>query len=234
MFIYLKIMNYSGWELKFFDSSNNYRQYQFSLIKKYIGKKLLEIGPGTGEFANKYFIDCVENIYLSEIHDDFNKILRDKFKKIDNVEILSQKVRDINDEFDTICYFDVLEHIESHEDELTSSLKRLKNGGSLIIIVPAFNYLFSHYDELVGHYRRYEKSFFYNFVKKHNLKCEKLIYFDSIGYLFLLINKLIKTKTKKSVGVATIFWNLLVPLSRLIDKITFNSFGKSVLCVIKK
>ena len=104
----------------------------------------------------------------------------------------------------------------------------------IIIIVPAFNYLFSHYDELVGHYRRYEKSFFYNFVKKNNLKCEKLIYFDSIGYLFLVINKLIKTKTKKSVGLATIFWNLLVPLSRLIDKITFNSFGKSVLCVIKK
>ena len=201
-----------------------------------ISKKdiILEIGPGTGEFAKKYFINCAENIYLSEIHEDFNKILRNKFETINKVEILSKKINDINDKFDTICYFDVLEHIESHEDELKNSLNRLKNGGYLIIIVPAFNYLFSHYDESVGHYRRYEKSFFDNFVKKNNLKCEKLIYFDSIGYLFLLINKLIKTKTKKTVGLATILWNMLVPVSRLIDKITFNNFGKSVLCVIKK
>ena len=44
-------MNYSGWELKFFDASKNFRNYQYKLVKDYIGNKILEVGPGTGTFA---------------------------------------------------------------------------------------------------------------------------------------------------------------------------------------
>ena len=38
-------MNYSGWELKYFDLSHNFRKYQFDLIKGHLGKKILEVGP---------------------------------------------------------------------------------------------------------------------------------------------------------------------------------------------
>ena len=116
-------MEYSGWELKYFDSSNNFRKYQFRLIKEYIGKKLLEIGPGTGVFAKKFFLDSVEDIYLSEINVNFNKMLVNEFKNNKKVKILSKKIEDINDTFDTICYFDVLEHINFHEKEIINSLK---------------------------------------------------------------------------------------------------------------
>ena len=99
--------------------------------------------------------------------------------------------------------------------------------------MPAYNYLFSNYDREVGHYRRYEKKFFIDYIKENDLKCEKLIYFDSIGYMFLLLNRIIKSK-KKSVGFATFIWNLLIPISKIIDLLTFNSFGKSLLCIIRK
>ena len=113
-------------------------------------------------------------------------------------------------------------------------MKKLKKNGHLIIIVPAFNYLFSNYDKSVGHYRRYEKKFFVNFFKKNDyLINKKLIYFDSVGFFFLLLNKIINSE-KKTIGLATFIWNLLIPISKLLDLITFNSFGKSLLCVIKK
>ena len=227
-------MKYSGWELKFFDLSNNFRKYQYSLIRKYVGKKLLEIGPGTGTFAKKFFLNNVDELNLSEINIELNKVLVSEFRNNKKVKILSKKIEDIDDTFDTICYFDVLEHINDHEKEIENSLKRIKKGGHLIIIVPAFNFLFSHYDRSVGHYRRYEKKFFIDFVKTNNLDCKKLIYFDSIGFFFLSINKIINTKKKNSVGLATILWNMLIPISKILDKITLNIFGKSVLCVIKK
>lgn len=227
-------MEYSGWELKFFDQSNNFRKYQYSLIRKYVGKKLLEIGPGTGTFAKKFFLNNVDELNLSEINIELNKVLVSEFRNNKKVKILSKKIEDIDDTFDTICYFDVLEHINDHEKEIENSLKRIKKGGHLIIIVPAFNFLFSHYDRSVGHYRRYEKKFFIDFVKTNNLDCKKLIYFDSIGFFFLSINKIINTKKKNSVGLATILWNMLIPISKILDKITLNIFGKSVLCVIKK
>ena len=139
----------------------------------------------------------------------------------------------MNDTYDTICYFDVLEHIEDHEKEIKNALQKLNKDGNLIIIVPAFNHLYSYYDQSIGHYRRYEKAFFKNYLKENNLKCKKLFYFDTINYLFLLINKLINTRNKNRVSIGTIIWNLLVPISKILDKILFHKFGKSLICVIQ-
>tara|TARA_A100001015_G_C15032988_1_gene734351 strand:- start:2225 stop:2905 length:681 start_codon:yes stop_codon:yes gene_type:complete len=226
-------MNYSGWELKFFDASKNFRNYQYKLVKDYIGNKILEVGPGTGNFAENFFLKKAENIYLTEINKDLAIGLENKFKGNKNVNILSKKINEIDMSFNTICYFDVIEHIEFPKKELIEALNKLEKNGYLVVIVPAYNYLFSDYDRAVGHYRRYEKKFFIDYIKENNLKCEKLIYFDSIGYMFLLLNKIIKSK-KKSVSFATFIWNLLIPISKIIDLLTFNSFGKSLLCIIKK
>lgn len=227
-------MNYSGWELKFFDASKNFRNYQYNLIKKYIGNKVLEVGPGSGNFAKKFLVNKVNSVSLSEINTDLKLRLDKKFEENKNVKIISKEISKIDDTFDTICYFDVIEHIEFHEEEIFNALKKLKKNGHLIIIVPAFNYLFSNYDKSVGHYRRYEKKFFVNFFKKNDyLINKKLIYFDSVGFFFLLLNKIINSE-KKTIGLATFIWNLLIPISKLLDLITFNSFGKSLLCVIKK
>ena len=226
-------MNYSGWELKFFDASKNFRNYQYNLVKDFIGKKILEVGPGTGNFAENFLLNKSENLYLAEINKNLALDLENKFKDNKNVNIISKKINEINISFDTICYFDVIEHIEFPEEELSEALNKLEKNGHLIVIVPAYNYLFSNYDKAVGHYKRYEKKFFIDYIKKNNLKCEKLIYFDSIGYMFLLLNKIIRSK-ERSVGFATLIWNLLIPLSKLIDLITLNSFGKSLLCIMRK
>tara|TARA_B100000963_G_scaffold189358_1_gene164783 strand:+ start:965 stop:1654 length:690 start_codon:yes stop_codon:yes gene_type:complete len=226
-------MKYTGWELKYFDSSSNFRKYQFSLIKEFIGEKILEVGPGSGNFANNFLIKVSKKLHLTEISKDLFEKLKIKFELKKNVEVYSKAISEIDSKFDTICYFDVLEHIENHELEIKEALKRLNKNGKLIIIVPAFNHLYSYYDKSIGHYRRYEKEFFQNFIKKNNLIKKKLIYFDSVGYFFLLINKFVNMKSESKVGLGTIIWNLLVPISKIIDKILFHKFGKSLICVIQ-
>ena len=228
-------MNYSGWELKYFDSSHNFRKYQYALIKDHLGKKILEVGPGSGKFSKKFLLQSDNEIHLTEINEDLFKLLNDEFKDIKkNVKIFSKKIDQIDDTYDTICYFDVIEHIEDHENEIKNALKKLSINGNLIIIVPAFNHLYSNYDESIGHYRRYEKKFFQTFVKNNHLTCKKLFYFDAVGYFFLLINRLINIKSKDKVSFGTIIWNLMVPISKILDKIFFHKFGKSLICVIKK
>jgi len=228
-------MNYSGWELKYFDLSHNFRKYQYELIKEYLGEKILEVGPGSGKFAKNFLTRNATEIHLTEINKDLHKLLSDKFKDTNkSVKIFSKKIEEIDYKYDTICYFDVIEHIEDHENEIKNALKKLNLNGNLIIIVPAFNHLYSYYDKSIGHYRRYEKKFFQKFLINNNLTCKKLFYFDSIGYFFLLINKLINIKNKNKVGLGTIIWNLMVPISKILDKILFYKFGKSLVCIIQK
>lgn len=226
-------MNYSGWELNFFDRSNYFRKYQYNLIKKYLGKKILEVGPGSGEFANKYFINK-KKLFLTELNTTLRNKLKKKFKNKLHIKILGKKINNIKNSFDTICYLDVIEHIKEDEIEIINALKKIKKNGHLVIIVPANQLLYSNYDKSIGHFRRYEKKYFINLTKKNNLNLIKLSYFDSIGFFFLIVNKILNPKKNNNLSIVTTIWNLLVPLSILIDKLTFNTFGKSLICVFKK
>ena len=58
-------MNYSGWELNFFDNAKNYRDYQIDIIKKELKGTVAEIGPGNGSLCEKYNTYC-DNVVLFE------------------------------------------------------------------------------------------------------------------------------------------------------------------------
>jgi len=57
--------------------------------------------------------------------------------------------------YDLLVLFDVLEHIEDEGPFLKSVVFHLKPGGRLLLNVPAFMSLYSRYDDVVGHWRRY-------------------------------------------------------------------------------
>ncbi|CAN5670393.1 class I SAM-dependent methyltransferase [soil metagenome] len=59
------------------------------------------------------------------------------------------------EQFDMVCAFEVLEHIEHDEDALASWVQRIRPGGCLLISVPAWQDRFGPMDENVGHFRRY-------------------------------------------------------------------------------
>lgn len=58
--------------------------------------------------------------------------------------------------FDTICAFEVLEHIEDDAAALAEWCERLRPGGTMIVSVPAWQHRLGLFDRMVGHYRRYD------------------------------------------------------------------------------
>jgi SAM-dependent methyltransferase len=59
-------------------------------------------------------------------------------------------------QYDLVCAFEVLEHIEDDKAALTEWAGRLRPGGWLMLSVPAHQARFAPWDTLVGHYRRYD------------------------------------------------------------------------------
>tara|TARA_B100000035_G_C20981154_1_gene545516 strand:+ start:545 stop:1240 length:696 start_codon:yes stop_codon:yes gene_type:complete len=227
----MKQIQYQGFELEYFDSASNFRKYQVSLIKDYFKNSLLEVGAGKGGLASKY-LDLLNDITLTEPDKKLFNFLKKRFKK-NKISILNSSIQKIKKKFDLIIYFDVLEHIKKDALEIAYASKKLKKNGYLIFSVPAFQSFYSDFDKSVGHFKRYNKNDFIKLAKKKDLKIEKLFYYDSIGFLFLLINKILRLKNNNLQG-KVFFWNLLIPFSRVLDILTFNSFGKSLLCIYKK
>jgi SAM-dependent methyltransferase len=58
--------------------------------------------------------------------------------------------------YDGLFILDVLEHIENDAAFMRSAHAHLKPGGFLVLNVPGSRKLFSRYDEVAGHVRRYE------------------------------------------------------------------------------
>ena len=227
----MKKIQYDGFELEHFDSASNFRRYQVSLISKYISGNFVEVGAGKGGLV-PYYKKFLKNITLLEPENKLFKILKKKFPnkkfKIENFTIDKLK-----NSYDTIIYYDVLEHIKNDLKEISKASKRLKKDGYLIVSVPAYQALYSEFDKSVGHFKRYNKKDFIKLEKKTKLKIEKLVYYDSIGLLFLVFNKIFSLK-QTNLKNKIFLWNLLIPLSKLIDLLTLNMFGKSLVCVFRK
>ena len=149
--------DYTGWELELFDNALNFRKYQFSLIDKYIKGKTAEVGPGTGENLS-YYHHKTNLIHLYEPSDGLYQVLIKKTKKFINVKCFNKYFVEDNEKFDTIIYLDVLEHIEKDKEEVLNAYSKLNKDGHLIISVPAFNFLYSKFDEDIGHQKRYIKN----------------------------------------------------------------------------
>ena len=226
-------MNYTGWELHNFDKANLYRLYQFNLIKDCIKGDVLEVGPGNCVYLKNYFEIC-KKIYLVEP----TKKYFDKLKKIKkkhknmfiskNLNIFKKK------SFNTILYLDVLEHIKNDKLEIKKAFKLLKKGGTLVICVPAFQCLYSLYDKKIGHYRRYNKTEFKKMLKKCKIKTYEMRYFDFVGGLLIFISNFFFKNNLNNFQLKIKIWNLLVPISLIIDFILMKYFfGKSLLVKIK-
>ena len=227
-------MKYLNEVLEFFDISDNYRSYQIELFGNYVGKEILEVGAGRGKIIEILAQNSEKQFTLLELDKNFFDFLNNKFKS-KNIKVLEERTQNIKEnKFDTIFYLDVIEHIEDDRFELDTAYNLLKKNGHLIIIVPAFQILFSKFDQKVGHFRRYRKEFFKRYSDEKNLKIKKLVYFDFLGFFIILFSKLLNLTNSKKTTLGIKIWNFLIPLSRLIDKITFHSIGKSIVCIYEK
>ncbi|NIQ14480.1 MAG: methyltransferase type 12, partial [Candidatus Dadabacteria bacterium] len=112
--------------------------------------------------------------------------------------------------YDTILYIDVLEHIEDDYNELQSAKKLLSDTGTLIILSPAHQWLFSEFDEAIGHHRRYTKATLLKIIPDE-LNLINIRYLDSIGLFASLANRVLMRKSIPSMNQIKFWDRVMVP-----------------------
>jgi SAM-dependent methyltransferase len=118
--------------------------------------KFLEIGCGTGGFIQQIVENKKLKITGSEIY--LKGLLYAK-KNLPNVDFIQFDVTNgrIDEVFDLVVAFDVLEHIENDVVAISNINRMLNKGGCFIMTVPQHMFLWSKLDELVKHKRRYAR-----------------------------------------------------------------------------
>jgi ubiquinone/menaquinone biosynthesis C-methylase UbiE len=230
---------YPGEELFLFENAVTWKKYFASKICPYIKGNVLEVGAGIGE-TTKYLLNsevrqctCLEPD--ASLFNTLNKKL-ETGQLPGNCKALHGSIKDLpgSCEFDTIIYIDVLEHIKDDHVEINQSLPFLKNGGTLIILSPAYQFLYTNFDKSIGHYRRYTKKTLLKTINSPNLLLKRMFYLDSTGVILLLLNKYLIKKKYPSTKDVRLWQSFFVPLSKVMDKILFYKFGKSIIGIWQK
>lgn len=225
---------YPGQELEIFENASRWKAYFESRISPYIQGNVLEVGAGIGSTAKVLNKGTASSWTLLEPDEILFKKLRASLPSLPPNSILQKGgISDANGEFNTILYIDVLEHIEYDKQELENASGKLSKDGYLIVLSPAFQYLFNEFDKAIGHFRRYNKSM----IKKigpQDLSILSLNYLDSLGYFASLMNSIMLKQSYPTKKQVEIWDKKMIPISRFIDPLIGYSFGKSIIAVWKK
>jgi hypothetical protein len=227
---------YPGQELTLFENAVNWKKYFASHIAPVLHGSVLEVGAGIGGTTSS----LNNNPSLKWFVYEPDEVMREKLRTAiitgelpSNTSILEEYPSTSGEKFDAIIYIDVLEHITQDGRELNKAAEHLVPGGHLVVLSPAFQFLYSPFDMAIGHYRRYNRREI-RALTPSSTSVTKIIYLDSAGFFASLLNKLLlkqKYPTKKQVS----FWdNWMIPVSKITDRIFLYSFGKSVLGIWKK
>jgi SAM-dependent methyltransferase len=210
----------------------NYNAFLISLIARQglsSSDKILDIGAGIGSFAEairekEFDVHCLEpDMYQAGL-------LKSKGFAV------SAALDGIADEsFDFIYALNVLEHIEKDGDALTEWAGKLKNGGRMLIYVPAFNLLYSSMDRKVGHWRRYRRKGLEEIIQGAGLRLVgRARYADCVGFFVSLLYRLIQKSGDVNERSLVFYDRFLFPLSLAGDFFFHNFFGKNVFIIAEK
>jgi SAM-dependent methyltransferase len=229
---------YVGNELELFAHARNWKRYWSSVIRPYLRGAVLEVGAGLG--ANTKLLcgqtTSVRRWVCLEPDSRLLELLR-KSIGLSNVEPRLGTVESLeaNERFDAILYIDVLEHIPDDAAEIRRAAARLREGGHLIVLSPAHQWLFSPFDVAIGHCRRYTRASLRRTGEGiDHLQLERCDYLDSCGLFASAANRVLLRQSLPTLKQILVWDRFMVPVSRIIDPLLLRRFGKSVVGVWKR
>ena len=121
-------------------------------------RNLLEIGCGTGFVLKGIQTACPDlDLHGGEISETGAAIARRRLPGVP-IERLDALALPFAEEFDVVCAFDVLEHIEDDWEALVNLVGAARRGGGVVVTVPQHSWLWSVADEVAHHARRYSRA----------------------------------------------------------------------------
>lgn len=222
------------------------KEYILQNFNKYIQQKskVIEIGAGTGNVSRYLNLNGYEDISVGEMHLNGLKYAKSYgMKECYQFNLLNTP---FEKEFDTVCMFDVLEHIEDDNLALKNVSKMLNGGGNIVLTVPSHMWLWNRDDSIAGHKIRYTKKELMQKLKNNGFEIITARYFFTsitpLLYLRTILNKDDGSKVRdeeysSDISMNPLLSNILLFISRIENKINRylpNLFGGSLFIIARK
>lgn len=202
---------------------------------------ILEVGSGTG--GNLKMLARYGKVSAIEMDKNARQIAIGKTDGFIDIKLgkFPYDIPVLQERFDLICLFDVLEHIEQDAETLVNLKGLLTENGRILVTVPAYPWLWSIHDEHLHHMRRYSRAELIFKANAAGLRASKLTYFNTLLFPLAvairlkdkLFSRKVASGTKMPPRAFNTFLAFLFSSERMLLRRLRFWFGVSLLAVLE-
>lgn len=207
---------------------------------RHANTKVLDIGCGSGLMLNA--LEDIGQTFGMDMSDEAISFSKEIFKGRVEKGFLPDQIPYEENFFDLITALDVIEHVDQDVDALKSLRSRLVSSGKAVITVPAYMFLWSAFDEMNEHKRRYTLTELNVKLVQAGFTVEKISYYNTllfpVVYVVRMLNNLLKRDGASDVDMPSVPLNFVLQRIFGIEKYLLKymnlPFGVSILAVVRK
>lgn len=217
----------------------NYLNYQFSFVRPHLGRRILEVGTGIGNFT-ELMLPNAESLVGLEPNPVCLTELRARLGHWSSLQTLGLGIEEVEPgrfqkyRLDTVVCMNVLEHVADDYGAVRRFADVLPVGGRLILVVPAIPWAYGPIDRAVGHYRRYSKRRLLDIVRGAGFGLRRCRYYNPIGLLGWIYNTRAAKIQRQSDIQIRVFDRFVVPVQRRVERLLSMPIGQSLVVVADK
>lgn len=213
--------------------ARRYRAWLSSLADRWLGDDPIEIGSGTGDYAEEW-ATRTGRFTASEADETRLTELTRRFAGDGRVIVRPLRVPVTEHaSYSAVVAYNVLEHIPDDVAALRAFRDLIGPTGHVIILVPAFNLAMSAFDREIGHERRYRKATLRAAVEEAGFEVLRLRYVNMIGLPMWILGMRVLGRRPRAGALLWLFDRCVVPLMSRVERVFDPPFGQSVLVVAR-
>ncbi len=218
--------------------ARNYFAWQERLVRQELGRRVVEVGCGLGNFTGM-LLDR-DAVVAIDSEPACIERLRERYPNQPNLHVFCCDAG--APEFAQVAAFrpdscvclNVLEHIADDARALQAMAAVVAPGGVIVLLLPAFQALYGPIDRNLGHFRRYTVPSITRLANHSGLRVRRAHYMNFIGFFGWWINAHVLRRQAQSLGQIGIFDRYLVPVFSRLESWVRPPLGQSVFAVLEK
>jgi SAM-dependent methyltransferase len=209
-------------------------------LKKNAAINILDIGCGTGLMLNE--LEKIGETHGMDMSDEAIAFSKEIFSGEVKQGFLPDQIPFERNAFDLITLLDVIEHVEHDAEALKEIRERLVVGGKAVITVPAYMFLWSKFDEINEHKRRYTLKELKLRLVEAGFTVEEITYYNTLLFPIVFfvrkLNNALNRSGESDIDMPSKPVNFVLEkifgIEKYLLKYISLPFGVSILAVVSK
>lgn len=215
-----------------------FARWLYGTVRGDLGQRVLDAGAGIGTYT-ELLLDEGKSVVALEYDAAFVTEMKQRFHDdprvfVHQADLGARGGLPVFPEADSAICLNVLEHIQDDLQGIRNIRDRVRPGGKLVALVPAYPWLLNPMDRTLGHHRRYARRQFLNRLAEGGWVVERCFRYNAFGILGWFVAGTLLRRNKPGRDLTRLY-DFLVPAFAFLERnVIRGAVGLSLVAICRR